>query len=125
MFSAPLFADNWLWLSIQAFGVFLGLWAIYVMKIGNFNVIPVPKEHGVLRIKGPYRLIRHPMYTSILLFALPELVCYFSYTRFIVFTLLQMTLLLKLNYEEKLLIQKFPEYKNYMKKSKRIIPFIF
>ena len=39
-------------------------WAIIHNRPGNFNIRPTPKVRGVLVTTGPYRWIRHPMYTS-------------------------------------------------------------
>jgi len=125
MFTGPLFASGFVLLGIQVFGIFLGLWAIYVMRIGNFNITPEPVKNGELRVIGPYQLIRHPMYTSILLFALPELVNYFNWWRFLLFLLLIISLIVKLSYEESRLLIEFPGYTDYRRKTKRLIPYIF
>lgn len=125
MFTGPLFASGFVLLGVQVCGVFLGLWSVYIMKIGNFKIIPIPVEKAVLRMEGPYKLIRHPMYISIILFALPELLNYFTYCRLWIFIFLVISLLVKLKYEEEKLLEKFPEYLAYMQKSKRLIPFLY
>lgn len=43
----------------------------------------------------------------------------------VAFVVLLVDLLLKLRYEETLLIQRFPEYKEYIKNSYRLFPFIY
>ena len=45
----------------------LAAWALIHNRPGNFNIRPAPKTCGTLVTTGPYRLIRHPMYTSVLL----------------------------------------------------------
>src|SRR5659263_263910 len=47
--------------------VVLAAWTLVYNRPGNFNIRPTPKVHGVLVTTGPYRWIRHPMYTSVLL----------------------------------------------------------
>jgi len=125
MFTGPLFASGFVLLAVQILGVVLGIWAIFVMRIGNFNIIPIPVENGVLRENGPYKIIRHPMYTSILLFALPELINYFTYARLIVFVILLISLIVKLGFEEEKLKEKFVKYPSYMERTKRLIPCIY
>ncbi len=125
MFTGPIFVNGFVLISIQVLAIFLGLWAIYVMRIGNFNIVPEPVENGVLRESGPYQLIRHPMYTSILLFAIPELIYYFTWWRFLLFILLLISLIAKLTYEESRLLQEYSGYGDYRKKTKRLIPFVF
>src|SRR5690606_17426054 len=47
-------------------GVLLGLWALSSNRLGNFNIRPAPRAGGTLVQQGPYRWIRHPMYTSVI-----------------------------------------------------------
>lgn len=47
----------------------LALWALAANRPGNFNIRPTPRHGGVLITSGPYRWIRHPVYTSVLLAA--------------------------------------------------------
>lgn len=125
MFSAPIFAKHWILLLVQIVGIFLGVWAIWIMRIGNFNISPTPAKNGELRKSGPYFLIRHPMYTSIILFTLPELVNSYSLWRFFLVLVLYLTLIFKIQFEEKNLLQQFPDYIDYKRETKRIIPFLY
>lgn len=125
MFTGPLFANGFVLFTIQIIGIVLGVWAILVMRLGNFNIIPIPVENGVLRETGPYKVIRHPMYSSILLFVLPELVNYFTYVRLGLFSFLLISLFIKLSFEEKRLIEKHSNYPDYMQKTKRLIPCVY
>ncbi len=102
----------------------LGLWAIAVMKF-NFNVAPEPVKNSVLIEKGPYKYIRHPMYTSVLGITASTITNDFSLYRLMLYSILLITLLIKLDYEEKILEGKFPEYKDYKKRTKRLVPYLF
>ncbi|NOR88361.1 MAG: isoprenylcysteine carboxylmethyltransferase family protein, partial [Bacteroidales bacterium] len=75
--------------------------------------------------KGPYRLIRHPMYSSIFLFVIPEIIAEFSLFRLLFLMVLILALLFKMNYEENRLVHQFDEYPDYQKKTHRIIPYIY
>ncbi len=121
---------NWLalpWWSFLILGIsgFLAFWAMYVMKPGNFNVVPYPVETGVMVTHGPYRVIRHPMYTSIFIFALALLTGQFDYYKIIISVILVADLIVKMIFEESLLCKSYPEYKSYMMKTKRVIPFVW
>lgn len=41
----------------------LAIWTLVHNQPGNFNIRPTPKTWGTLVTTGPYRWIRHPMYT--------------------------------------------------------------
>ncbi len=114
-----MIVTNWLTLPwwtflIQGFAGFLAFWAMYVMKIGNFNVVPNPVENGVLVSSGPYKLIRHPMYTSIFIFAVAMLSGQFDYYKLIISLVLVTDLVVKIIFEEGLLCRHYPGYKSYI-----------
>ena len=46
-------------------GAFVGIWALSTNRPGNFNIRPVPRAGAQLIQQGPYRWIRHPMYTAV------------------------------------------------------------
>jgi protein-S-isoprenylcysteine O-methyltransferase Ste14 len=102
----------------------LSAWAMIIMKF-YFNAAPEVLQGATLRTKGPYRLIRHPMYTSLLGLGGAWVIDDFSYFRLLLFIILLINQIVKLNYEEKFLSEKFPEYKDYKKKTKRLFPFIY
>lgn len=101
------------------------LWAVGVMKIGSFNISPILKDNSRLVQSGPYKYIRHPMYTSVLLVTLMMVVNELTVVRIAVWFILLIDLILKLNYEEKLLTNHFDEYKSYLKRTKRLLPFVY
>jgi len=103
----------------------LAFWSMAVMKPGNFNVVPYPVVDGNMVTAGPYRVIRHPMYTSIFIFAFALLAGQFDYLKLIVSIVLVSGLVVKMIYEEGLLCKHFPAYTVYMEKTKRVIPFVW
>jgi len=102
----------------------LAAWAMIVMKF-YFNAAPEILQGAKLRTGGPYRLIRHPMYTSLIILGGAWIINDFSYFRLMVYVILIINQVIKLTHEEKFLLEKFPEYKEYRKSTKRIIPFIY
>jgi protein-S-isoprenylcysteine O-methyltransferase Ste14 len=104
---------------------FLAFWAMAVMRLGNFNVVPTPVDKGVLVTGGPYKVIRHPMYTSIFIFASALLAGQFDYIKLIISIVLVAGLVFKMLFEESLLCNHHPGYKAYMAKTKRVIPFVW
>jgi protein-S-isoprenylcysteine O-methyltransferase Ste14 len=121
---------NWLILPWWVFVIMgisgtLALWAMAVMKLGNFNVVPTPVTHGNMVTGGPYRLIRHPMYTSIFIFAAGLLAGQFDYMKLFSSLVLVAGLVVKMFYEENLLCLHHPSYRDYMQTTKRVIPFVW
>ncbi len=123
--SGGLFAKG-IPLLIQVVGLALGLWGIVAMKIGNFNVQPEVKQTAVFVTKGPYKIIRNPMYSGLILFFGVSVAYNFSLLRLGVFLTLITVLLLKIFMEEDFLAQKFDKnYASYKEKTFRLIPYIF
>jgi protein-S-isoprenylcysteine O-methyltransferase Ste14 len=101
------------------------LWAMVAMQKSKLRIMPEPSANATLVTHGPYRFIRHPMYSAILLGALGLLISYFTWVRLIMVISLAIVLISKLTWEEKLLRQKFEEYSSYCRDSKRLIPFLY
>ena len=55
---------------LLAGGAALGLWALSTNRPGNFNIRPQPRAGAVFVHRGPYRWVRHPMYSALLLVGL-------------------------------------------------------
>ena len=106
-------------------GIALGLYAIYTIRIGNFNISPHVKPDGIMIAHGPYRLIRHPMYTAILITCWPLVLGHFSFTGLLCVTGLTIVLIIKLHIEEQYLTQAFGAYREYTTTSKKLFPFIW
>jgi len=123
--TGPLFAENPALLLLEGAAGLLGLWAIGTMGIGNFNVTPDVKHQARLVTGGPYRYIRHPMYTALLMGSLSLVLDAFSLLRLAMWLVLLVDLLVKLNYEERLLSQDLEGYSTHIQRTKRLIPFLY
>ncbi len=105
--------------------ILIALSALMVNRPGNFNVRPLPKSTGALIVHGPYRFIRHPMYSSLIFGCLGILICQFSYLQLGAWLFLILVLALKARFEEKALTQHYPQYREYKKTTKAIIPIVW
>jgi protein-S-isoprenylcysteine O-methyltransferase Ste14 len=114
-----------IFLFIGIFGGMIGLLAIFTMRLNNLRVQPIPKPDAELITSGIYNYIRHPMYSSVLLLMLTFVLHSMETISLILYCLLATTLIVKLRYEERLLLKKFPSYSDYVKRTYRLIPFIY
>jgi protein-S-isoprenylcysteine O-methyltransferase Ste14 len=110
-------------LFLMVTGGIIGVLAVIEMKF-KFNVFPQLLRSSKLITSGIYRLIRHPMYTSVLLITLAWVLDNINLLRFIVWLMLLSVLLFKIKLEEEILSKEFDDYKDYRSKTKKLIPFI-
>lgn len=103
----------------------LGGWTLLHNRLGNFNIHPEPKADGVLVTTGPYRWMRHPMYTTVLLAAAALACLPGSVMSWSVWTLLFAVLLAKSAMEEQWLRTHHPHYQTYRRQRKRFVPWLF
>ena len=103
----------------------LAVWAVVSMKESKLRISPIPAKEARMVINGPYRFIRHPMYTSIIFGMIGLLTIHFSVIRLIMFLALIVVLIIKLNWEEKMLLEKFSGYKDYRERTNKLIPYIY
>ena len=110
---------------IELFSIILAMWAILIMRAGKLNVFPELRTGARLITHGPYRLIRHPMYLSVILFGLSLTLNFFTWFRLGVWIVLCIDLLLKIRYEERLLVSGIPDYEAYIRSTKKLLPFLY
>lgn len=112
------------WVVLALSGV-LGVWTLLHNRMGNFNVHPQPKASGVLVTSGPYRLMRHPMYSTVLLSAAAMACASSHWLAWFLWLALFATLLTKAMIEEQWLREQHPQYAEYCLHCKRFIPGVF
>ena len=123
--TGPLLPTHWSLQGMMVLGGVIALWAFLAMGLGNIRAFPEIPQHGWLVVHGPYRWVRHPMYTSLLVFTLAWMIDQPLPFRVALWVGLVVTLWIKLRYEEQLLLARFPLYDEYRKRTKRLIPFLF
>ncbi len=112
-------------------GILLTVIGVLIILIGlvqlntNLTPFPTPNTGSKLVSKGVYGFIRHPIYTGIILGAIGLAINTNSLSRLIIGFSLWILFEFKARYEEKRLLEKFPEYEAYMGKTGRFFPKAF
>ena len=105
-------------------GFAFAIWAR--MRLGrNWGEPMSLKEGHELVTTGPYRYVRHPIYTGILLAMLGSALVV-SPVWLVAFLILGPYFIYSARTEERLMMQEFPhEYPGYMRRTKALIPFVW
>lgn len=113
-------------LTLMGGGQLLRWWSIATLgRMFTVNVA-IRQDHRLVD-KGPYRLLRHPSYSAILLVHVGAGLC-FGNALTLTFLALPTTaaLLYRMHVEEQVLVHELgPSYIEYMRRTKRLIPFIY
>lgn len=91
----------------------------------NFRVYMAPRRSGTLVTRGVYRLIRHPMYTGVIVGFLGYLLLFGSIFLFPLWLAMTILYLIKSVKEEAALADKFPAYEDYCRSSWKFIPYVY
>ena len=118
--SAPIAA----WL-LAAVGLALGIWALTANRPGNFNIRPTPRPDGHLVREGPYRWIRHPMYSALLLAGVAAARLSGDGVSWLILLALAVLLRIKAGVEERGMIERHPAYRDYQGCTHRFVPGLY
>lgn len=101
---------------------------VVVMLVGGtalgrgLTAVPLPNEHARLRTGGLYRIVRHPIYTGLLLTMGSLMVASGSVPRLVVLAVLLGLLTGKARWEEGHLARRFAGYPAYAARTPRFVP---
>lgn len=112
------------WLTLCLAGGVLGVAVLYYNRPGNFSIYPEIREKAVLVTNGPYRYVRHPMYSALILMMIGVAGYNGTPINRVATVALMIVVTTKALREEKLLPQVFPQYPAYAMSTKRFVPFL-
>ena len=93
------------------------------MDAFNHEIAPRTRE---LMTRGPYRICRNPMLLGVFIYYAGILICLRSWQATVIFAAFFAIMMLQVSKEEKRLEQDFgDDYREYKKKTKKLIPFIW
>lgn len=101
----------------------LAIMAVGLASLGrSLSPLPTPVANGELRTGGLFRVVRHPVYTGLCLWALATAVFAGSIAIAACAVALVAWLGLKARFEERRLVERYPGYVAYMARTPRFIP---
>ncbi len=119
-----LFSVSPVVIGLQAGAVLLMVWARVTFRLRSFHVAANPTE-GSLVTHGPYRFLRHPIYTAVVLFTFAGALSHPSLGASGLAVVVLVGALARMLAEERLLQVRYLEYAAYASQTKRMIPFLF
>ena len=118
-----------LWLMLLSQALVLGcfLLVFWVLRVNSFASSTIQVEAGQRVISsGPYRFVRHPMYSALVGMCLATPLALGSYLALPAFALLIPAIVFRLLNEEKILRPELPGYPEYCLRTRsRLVPFIW
>ncbi|OZG75264.1 hypothetical protein BTA51_02445 [Hahella sp. CCB-MM4] len=110
------------WLVVVLLGTVAGLATLGYNKIGNFSIYPEPKPHVKLVTNGPYRFVRHPMYSSLFIMMVGIAGYNWHWLNAIGVGCVVLAVSGKAVMEERFLREMFSVYDEYAAKTPRFVP---
>jgi len=103
-------------------GVAFACWARYVLGRNWSSVVQVKQGHELIQ-SGPYRWVRHPIYTGLLLAFFGTAVAIGEWRGAITVAIVAASFWFKLRLEERWMRENFgANYEHYMQRTKALIP---
>ncbi len=128
---APLWPDSWpgLWSRVTAAvlvagGAFFGISGVMALG-GGRTIFPEPLPRARLVRSGIYGIVRHPLYTSVILLCFAWALWWRSLPGLVPAGLTVVFLDAKARSEEERLRARFLDYQGYARRVKRLVPWIY
>jgi protein-S-isoprenylcysteine O-methyltransferase len=105
-------------------GMLFSVWARFVLGRNWSGTVTIKQNHELIQ-RGPYQIVRHPIYTGILIALLGTALIYGITRCFVGIPLVALGFWLKLQIEEQFMLQQFgPQYADYRQQVRALIPFV-
>ncbi len=118
-----LFSSSVVVIAAQLLAVGIAVWARRSFPTKTFRVDATPATETVIR-RGPYRLIRHPMYAAALLFIWAAVLSHLSWWTVTIGAVVTTITALRIVFEERFLRGRYSDYAAYAQETKAVIPYL-
>lgn len=108
---------------MQIVAAALMIWARISFGRRSFHAAANPTSGGLVTT-GPYRYIRHPIYSAICIFIWPGILSHLSLVNILLGVILFAGVIIRILCEEQMIAKVYPEYREYALTTKRVLPYI-
>jgi len=109
---------------LVAAGLGFSVWArVHLGRNWSAEVV-VKQDHALIR-SGPYRHLRHPIYSGMLLAFLGMALAFGEWRGLLALALVFASFARKSRMEERFMRETFPEYAEYQRETRALIPFVY
>jgi protein-S-isoprenylcysteine O-methyltransferase Ste14 len=124
--AAPLYrlspALAWVAAALAVSGLVLAVWARFALGRNWSGQVTLKEDHELVT-SGPYAVVRHPIYTAVILLFGGFAILLSSASAWLGLALMTVSFWIKLRQEEALMLGQFPDaYPAYMAHTKRLLP---
>ena len=109
---------------IVAAGLGFAVWARAHLGRNWSGIVTVKEGHSLVRT-GPYRVVRHPIYTSLQLALTGTAIAIGEWRGVLAVIFALIGFLWKIRVEEKRMRENFPEYSQYRRQTAALIPLLY
>lgn len=112
-------------LAVMIFGTFFNIWGRMYLGKNWANQIKIYSNHSLVK-SGPYKIVRHPLYASLIWMFYASSLIYANWSVFFATSFIFVPFMFyRAKQEENLLQKSFPEYEDFRKKTGMFFPRIF
>jgi protein-S-isoprenylcysteine O-methyltransferase Ste14 len=114
----------WLGAVLTAAGLFFAIWARNHLGRNWSGIVTVKEDHELITT-GPYSVVRHPIYTGLLLAFVGSAIAVGESRGVLAVAIVLWSLLRKLRFEERWMREQFGEtYEAYSRRVRALVPFL-
>jgi protein-S-isoprenylcysteine O-methyltransferase Ste14 len=124
LYTHSLFSASPVVIALQVSAAVLMVWARATFGWRSFHATASTTAGGLVT-SGPYRYIRNPIYTSVVIFSVSGAVAHLSWSSVVFAMVVLAGALARIIAEERFLRIRYPEYAEYAARTKRMVPHVF
>ncbi|HUR26853.1 MAG TPA: isoprenylcysteine carboxylmethyltransferase family protein [Planctomycetota bacterium] len=123
-FIGALFGVGPISIGLQIVAFLFMVWARLTFGMRSFHAA-ADTTVGELVTRGPYAIVRNPIYAAVILFAWTGAAVHFSLESALLALVVFAGMFTRILIEERFLRRRYSDYEAYTKRVKRLVPFVF